>query len=203
MQSAAVASTVLLGDPIAVITLASSAIKVLSEVLKYRDKPENEPTQIDPRNVPPELFDKIQLLLRSEKPSTPSIVELSRQAVREAPDKGLGQTKVPEPEVVALALAVDSDSVFRDARKRTGLVFQLNLGFAIVLGIILLAGIAGSMYSALVLQKAAWATVFGGVNAFRETVFQAAANPHNLSFANPIKSKQCHFESRLTRSCTA
>jgi hypothetical protein len=42
--------------------------------------------------------------------------------------------------------------------------FQLNLGFAIILGIILLAGIAGSLFFALVRGKPSWATAFGGIS---------------------------------------
>lgn len=113
----------------------------------------------------PELLNKIQELLSTHSRDTSNIIELSRQAVRSEPGKATAVTTPVQSEIVGLAVALDPDSVFRDARKRTGLVFQLNLGFAIILGIILLAGIAGSLYSALVLGNPSWATAFGGISA--------------------------------------
>jgi hypothetical protein len=104
-------------------------------------------------------------LLAKQLSATPNVLELSRQAVQSESGKTAAPTVAPQSEIVGLALALDPDSVFRDARRRTGLVFQLNLGFAIILGIILLAGIAGSLYSALVLGKPSWATAFGGISA--------------------------------------
>jgi|SRR5215469_1953402 len=67
-------------------------------------------------------------------------------------------------EIGALALALSPESVFVDARNRIGLVFRLNLGIAITLAVILLAGIAGGVYSAVFLQNRVWSSVFGGVS---------------------------------------
>jgi hypothetical protein len=116
-------------------------------------------------NSSAELLEKIQQLFSTERPSAPNILELSRQASQPDSGRTSASAEFPKPEVVGLALAFGPDAVFQDARKRTGLVFKLNLGFAIILGIILLSGIAGSLYSALILGKAAWATAFGGISA--------------------------------------
>ncbi len=117
-------------------------------------------------NISPEQMNRIQELLSTELKPSATVLELSKQAaLSDKPNRETPITTSAQAEIVSLALAVDPDSVFRDARKRTSLVFQLNLGFAIILGIILLAGIGGSLYAALVLGKSTWATAFGGISA--------------------------------------
>lgn len=170
-------------DPLILAAMSGSTVKIVQKALKEwltswrKQRIQPAPTetvtggyQIDLNQASPELLDKIQELLATEKPATPNILELSRAAAK-TPSSAEQQLRyiearlTPQSELVGLALALDPDSVFRDARRRTGLVFQLSLGFAIILGIILLAGIAGSLYSALVLGNPSWATAFGGISA--------------------------------------
>jgi hypothetical protein len=164
-------------DPLSLIitAMSGSAVKVVEQALKewltagrknrIQVKSSGGSYDIDLNQVSPEWLDKIQQMLSTQSRTTPNILELSRQASQaESGNEIAVTTLTPRAEMVGLALALDPDSVFRDARKRTGLVFQLNLGFAIILGIILLAGIAGSLYSALVLGKPSWATAFGGIS---------------------------------------
>ena len=166
-------------DPLILAAMSGSTIKIVQQALKEwltsgrKQRIQRDPTgtvpggyQIDLNQASPELLDKIQELLATQKPATPNILELSRAAANaRSAERASAPPVTPPSEIVGLALALDPDSVFRDARRRTGLVFQPNLGFAIILGIILLAGIAGSLYSALVLGKPSWATAFGGVSA--------------------------------------
>jgi hypothetical protein len=166
-------------DPLILAAMSGSTVKIVQQALKewltsgrkQRVQPESTASngggyQIDLNQASPELLNKIQELLATQKPATPNILELSRTAANaRSTEQNAAPALTPPSEIVGLALALDPDSVFRDARKRTGLVFQLNLGFAIILGIILLAGIAGSLYAALVLGKPSWATAFGGVSA--------------------------------------
>jgi hypothetical protein len=163
-------------DPLTLAVMSSSTAKILQQALKewltsgrknrVQVKSTGGSYDIDLNQASPELLDKIQELLSTQSQTSPNILELSRQAAYvESGNKVVAKAVTPQSEIVGLALALDPESVFRDARKRTGLVFQLNLGFAIILGIILLAGIAGSLYSALVLGKPSWATAFGGISA--------------------------------------
>lgn len=162
-------------DPLTIAALSGSTFKILQQALKewlttdrktrIQIKQAGAAYDIDLNQASPELLDRIQELLAKQLSATPNVLELSRQAVQSESGKTAAPTVAPQSEIVGLALALDPDSVFRDARRRTGLVFQLNLGFAIILGIILLAGIAGSLYSALVLGKPSWATAFGGISA--------------------------------------
>jgi hypothetical protein len=167
-------------DPLTILAISGSAtVKIVEQGLKewlsagrknntnkIQLKSGDSNYDIDLNQVSRESLERIQQILSSQTQAPPNILELSRQATQaESGNKSLATILEPRSEIVGLALALDPDSVFRDARKRTGLVFQLNLGFAIILGIILLAGIAGSLYSALVLGKPSWATAFGGVSA--------------------------------------
>ena len=162
-------------DPLTITALSASTVKILQQALtqwlsvdkktRVQIKSPRGDYHINLDQASPDLLNKIQELLSSHSPETSNIIELSRQAVRSEPEKPTVSTPPVQSEIVGLAVALDPDSVFRDARKRTGLVFQLNLGFAIVLGIILLTGIGGSLYSALVLGKPSWATAFGGISA--------------------------------------
>jgi hypothetical protein len=162
-------------DPLTITALSASTFKILRQALtqwlsanqktRVQIKSPSGDYHINLDQASPELLNKIEELLSTHSPDTSNIIELSRQAVRSEPGKTTASTTPRQSEIVGLAVALDPDSVFRDARKRTGLVFQLNLGFAIILGIILLAGIAGSLYSALVLGKPSWATAFGGISA--------------------------------------
>lgn len=162
-------------DPLTITALSASTFKILQQALtqwmsvdkkaRVQIKSPAGNYHINLDQASPELLNKIQELLSTHSRETSNIIELSRQAVRSEAGKATAVTTPVQSEIVGLAVALDPDSVFRDARKRTGLVFQLNLGFAIILGIILLAGIAGSLYSALVLGKPSWATAFGGISA--------------------------------------
>jgi hypothetical protein len=163
-------------DPLTIAALSSSTVKILQQAMKEwlsqrgNDRVHTKSTggsyDIDLNQVSPALLDRVQQLLSTQSQATPNILELSRQAsLAEQGSRATGTRLTHDSEVVGLALALDPDSVFRDARRRTGLVFQLNLGFAIILGIIMLAGIAGAFYSALVLGKPSWATAFGGISA--------------------------------------
>jgi hypothetical protein len=163
-------------DSLLISALASSTVKVLkAAVAAWADRSNGATINVgdsDTRytikldQASPELLDKINELLRSSESKGPeNVLELSRKAIQVETPNAPSLATERQSEIVGLALALDPDSVFRDARKRTGLVFQLNLGFAIILGIILLTGIAGSLYSALVLGKSTWALAFGGISA--------------------------------------
>jgi hypothetical protein len=158
--------------------LSGSTARILKDALKQWvgvDKPssdieihssEDGRVLLRPSDLSPEQLKRIQEVLSTELKPSPNVLELSKQAaLSEQPNRPPSVATSAQAEIVSLALAVDPDSVFRDARKRTSLVFQLNLAFAIILGIILLAGIGGSLYSALVLGKSTWATAFGGISA--------------------------------------
>jgi hypothetical protein len=103
----------------------------------------------------------LELVQQAREPS-PSLLSISRKM---GPgDAGLEQS--PEQrQIGALALAISPQAVFSDARQRMELVFKINLAVAIVLAVILLGGLAGSVYSAIFLHNNIWASVFGGVSA--------------------------------------
>jgi hypothetical protein len=61
------------------------------------------------------------------------------------------------------AVALDSDAVFSDARRRIERVFQLNVILLLILAVLLLVGIGGAIYAALFLDRNSWALIFGGV----------------------------------------
>ncbi|MDQ3812649.1 MAG: hypothetical protein M3347_01705 [Armatimonadota bacterium] len=91
---------------------------------------------------------------------------LSKKATEEPKPTDIIQAEsASSAEIGGAALAISSDSVFRDARRRINLVFMFNLGLSIVLAVILLAGVAGAVASAVFLKQNTWAAIFGGVSA--------------------------------------
>ena len=108
-----------------------------------------------------EVQRSLELVQQAREPS-PSLLTISRKAASSDTDVELS----PEQrEIGALGLAISPQAVFTDARQRMGLVFKINLAVAIVLAVILLGGLAGSVYSAIFLHNNIWASVFGGVSA--------------------------------------
>ena len=89
-------------------------------------------------------------------------VALSRQAASQQPESSPPPEDRKKSEAAAITLAVTKQAVFQDARRRVELVFKVNLAIAIVLAIILLAGIGGAIFAAF-FQQNAWATAFGGI----------------------------------------
>jgi hypothetical protein len=68
------------------------------------------------------------------------------------------------PPYMGIALALEPDAVFADARRRVSFVFKLTVAISTVLAFLLLGGIAGAIIGAL-LGHAVWAAVFGAVSA--------------------------------------
>jgi hypothetical protein len=113
-------------------------------------------------DLPPEARDWLQKRLR-ESPRPPlSTIALLRSATA---SRAQGAKTVElDPRVGGAALAIDSGTVFDDARRRISLVFKLNLGLAIALAVILLGGLVGAIIAGLVFNKNAWGLAFGGIS---------------------------------------
>ena len=89
------------------------------------------------------------------------VMALSRAAVD---DSGASALESRSSRAITRAgVALDPDAVFGDARKRIERVFRLNVFLLLGLGLVLLVGIGGAIYSALFLQQSIWTFVFGGV----------------------------------------
>jgi hypothetical protein len=86
---------------------------------------------------------------------------LSRVAIGDGEESPLESTS--SRAVTRAGVALDPDVVFSDARKRIERVFRLNVILLLALAVLLLIGIGGAIYSALVWQQNMWTLIFGGV----------------------------------------
>lgn len=82
-------------------------------------------------------------------------------------------------EVGAAALAIDADSVFRDARKRVARLLTINIALAIVLASILVIGLGGVVIAGIVLGRATATLVFGGMT-FADVLALAFTRPFSV-----------------------
>jgi hypothetical protein len=136
-------------DTTAPITTAEATLEILS----------SEPKELE--GLTPERIDALRQQI--EKP-TDSWRYHTWAAYRRIDREGL-QDLDSAKNLGAFALAISPHAVFQDARRRTGLVFKINLAVSIVLAIILLGGIGGAVFSALFLKSTVWVLVFGGMSA--------------------------------------
>lgn len=157
--------------------LAASAQKILPVLREYVEKKKqgkvtlqigNQQLELsNTKEVSPETIETLRKFLESRRDTSADPLALSREAVLQlSPDETERRRSLTTPptEVGATVLAISSDAVFRDARKRIDLVFKLNLALAIILAVILLGGIAGAIISAVFFEKTIWTLVFGGMS---------------------------------------
>jgi hypothetical protein len=99
--------------------------------------------------------------------ASPAQVELIGRAEEllssEARSSGQGDSS-PETaeEALELGIALDSDSVFRDARRRAELVFKINVIVSLLLTVLFFFGVGAAIVLG-VMGKDGWAIVAGGV----------------------------------------
>jgi predicted cobalt transporter CbtA len=99
--------------------------------------------------------------------ATPALQEALGAALKRLTTRGHSDDAVtPSPSTsdaaVETALALDPDTVSRDARRRFALVLRINLVISIALAVILVGAIVGAIVSAL-MGRGALAGVFGGL----------------------------------------
>jgi hypothetical protein len=164
-------------DPSSLIiaTLSTSAGRVLTEAIKQAvigSKKHDITIEVDGNQVhvtdtdalSPTNISRLAELLKTSSKHPDSTIALSRVASQN-PSSTPVQASISDKKVGATALAISPEAVFTDARRRMSMVFQLNLAVAIALAVILVGGIGGAVFSAVVLQKSIWSIAFGGVSA--------------------------------------